>query len=784
MIRAVTRWMRSPWAMTAGATGLLLAGLLVGVEPVGGDPDRLYRPLKVELARFLAAGRLPFWSDRLGLGLPLLAESHVAALYPPNWLLYGALDVSTAYRLAMWSHYIFMALGVYAYSRFLGASQPGSAVAGVAFTFCGFQAIHSSHEPFYQILPYLPLALLFAEWHLASGRLAGLVLVACAWGLQLTLGHFQLQAWTAGLVVAIGLWRTVADPRLWRRFLGLVLALCWGAALAAVQLNGSWELNRFLGFTHRSFAELANYSFPPAHWAELAIPCFLRGLPGGPEGPYWLSQGSTGYEACLYVGTVPLFLAILAFGGGRDRAHRPWLALGALAVVLAMLPRLWPSVFAAVLQLPGFGWFRAPGRYTLVASLGLCLAAGRGVDRLLSSTVREYRLGVVLAWTSAVSAGCWAYYWASGPGFRSLLGGARLYLALGLAGVSWLFASGLIAACRRRWIGPSWLVLAAAVELGALYYTSTTVWGVAVRLPRQSPILTRLAQERNAGRVAGVVSNLPLWDGMAPFSPYTGFGPLPPHSDFEFVKNRQAALTSASMALLHRYGASHGVWDGPVDPRRAEILLETRDPALDELVIKSPGSGAHPLWRLVRYPPPFPEIRAADRVRLAADEAGLLRGIVNHPDPRTVWFLADDEPSLAPDADTDAGPRATSARVTSWDGTTAVVDHDGTCDLVINRTYYPGWFATVNGGPERPVARAEAGIQAVRLFGGGVSRVRLSYSPTRLRAATVVSLGALSLAALALLGEGIREIRARKARSFLPQDHSDRFHPGKRPENP
>ena len=43
--------------------GLLFGGLLVGVEPVGGDPDRIFRPIKAELARAIRAGTLPSWSD-------------------------------------------------------------------------------------------------------------------------------------------------------------------------------------------------------------------------------------------------------------------------------------------------------------------------------------------------------------------------------------------------------------------------------------------------------------------------------------------------------------------------------------------------------------------------------------------------------------------------------------------------------------------------------------------------------------------------------------------------
>src|SRR5262245_9669148 len=105
MARSI-RGVPGPLVAAVGVVALALGGLVVGYEPVGGDPDLLYRPIKAELARALAEGRLPYWSDRFGLGMPLAAESHAAAFYPPNWLLYRALEVSAAYRLAMLLHYL------------------------------------------------------------------------------------------------------------------------------------------------------------------------------------------------------------------------------------------------------------------------------------------------------------------------------------------------------------------------------------------------------------------------------------------------------------------------------------------------------------------------------------------------------------------------------------------------------------------------------------------------------------------------------------------------------
>ena len=300
--------------------GTILGGLLVGYEPVGGDPDRLYRPLKTELARALHDGRLPFWSERFGLGVALVAESHVAAFYPPNLVLYKLFDVSTAYRLSMWLHSLALVATTYGYARTLGVGAWGSSLTSLAFTLCGFQAIHSSHEPFYLLMPYLPLALMIAERFMSSGRIFWLPLLALSLGLQWTLGHFQLQTWTGILVLATGVWRAAFDHKAWRRAVGLLVATGWGIAIAAVQLGLSWELAQFVAQTNRKRSELLYYSFPPAHWFELVLPRPLRELRLGAEDPYWDGQQTTGFEAALYVGTLPLIFAVIGAVGKPSKS--------------------------------------------------------------------------------------------------------------------------------------------------------------------------------------------------------------------------------------------------------------------------------------------------------------------------------------------------------------------------------------------------------------------------------------------------------------------------------
>ncbi|MGO9913104.1 MAG: hypothetical protein ACLQIB_00080, partial [Isosphaeraceae bacterium] len=354
-----------PLVLALIMVGIILGGLLVGYEPTGGDPDRMYRPLKTELSRALREGTLPFWSERFGLGVPLVAESHVAAFYPPNLVLYRLLDVSTAYRLSMWLHYIALVATTYFLGRSLGIASWGSALGAVAFTLCGFQTIHSSHEPFFLLMPYLPLALAIAERLLATGRGFWLALLALVLGLQWSLGHFQIQMWTSGLVVLLGLWHAAFDRRKWKLAVGTLVAAGLGMALAAVQLGLSWQFASLVNQTERSIGELSFYSFPPAHWFELALPRPVRELRLGAEDPYWFGERTTGFEAACYIGTIPLIFAIAGY------CRRPagtsallWRLIAPLGFALATMPRWWPEGYARILDVPGLGYFRVPARYT------------------------------------------------------------------------------------------------------------------------------------------------------------------------------------------------------------------------------------------------------------------------------------------------------------------------------------------------------------------------------------------------------------------------------------
>jgi hypothetical protein len=762
----VLRTFARPSILGAVLVGIFLGPALAGFGPVGNDPEILYRPIKLELARALAAGRLPYWSDRMGLGVPLVAESHAAAFYPPNWLFYRLWDVGTAYRLSMGLHLLALAGSTFAYARILGISRAGSAMASVSFALCGFQAAHAVHEPFYHLMPYVPLCLLVADLYARSGRPHWLAFLALAWGIQITLGHFQIQMWTAGLVIFCGGWRALAVTRSKRRsiarIVGLLTSLCCGAAVAWVQLRLTWELSTVAGFV-RPMELVAAYAFPPALCAQFALPEVFLGIPGRTSDVYWSRYGASASEACAYAGIIPLILAFIgAAGASRSDGVAPWRMIIPLSLALATMPGWWPDGFALLLQVPGIGWFRAPSRYTLLASLGLALLAGRALDHSLSA--RCFRVGIALALATGAVAWYWSLHSTIDADFRTSMMLETLAIRFAAAGLMW--ALGFLAIVCWRWktVGAWVLISITVIELGVLFFVGPVPWGRSIRLPDESPMLRRLAALPDVGLVAGRLMNLPLYAGQATAYPLLGIVPPPPNYLLERTTVPFPEDEFAARRWQRRFGVTHGVWGDQDFIDEADVIAVNSDPALDQVVstIQRPAKAGPGLWKLVRYRDVFPAAWVVRRVQEVPVWGQLYWELSRSDNKDTAWFIAEDAHPSLPE------PIAQVAGVTRWDSEAATVEHDGSCILIMRRTFYPGWVYQVDGGAEQPVFKVNGGLQGALLVGPGISRVTLRYRPNGLAQAATVSLVTLSGIALVFCAACWAYSRRRSSKGDCP----------------
>jgi hypothetical protein len=555
------------------------------------------------------------------------------------------------------------------------------------------------------------------------------------------------------LVLLTGTWRVLIgddfSARKLMRVFGLVIALSWGLAIAGVQLRLTWELTGFAGFVRPPHL-LANYSLPPAHLGQLALPAMFLGRTDG--NAYWGQYGTSPGEACAYVGVVPFVLAFVGLvAANHDRPLTPWRLIVPLTLALATMPGWWPDGYLVLLELPGLGWFRAPARYTLLTSLGLSLLAGRGLDHAVNSW--RFWSGLTLAIGIGAIAWLWSLHWTEQSAFQNALGSNTFPIRFAGTGVVWGLSIVAVVGWRLRRLS-SWLPFAVTLlELGVLFYVGPVRWNRMARLPGESPILKRLAALPDGGLVAGRLLNLPVIADRTAAFPSLGITP-PPNYLLESATLPPGQNTESQRRWQRRLGVTYGVWGAHDDVRGTELLAEIADPVVDRLMennsfLKTGGLGP---WKLVRFPNPFPSVRVARHLREAHNWGQLYGELSRAEAPEEAWFLSEDLPSPMPD------PLAHAASIKSWNGKTAIVEHDGSCILILRRTVYPGWVYRINNGSEHPVIKVDGGLQGVQLAGSGTSHVELSYRPTELKPAAAVTLASVGIA-IAVCGIAAWKVR-------------------------
>jgi hypothetical protein len=260
-------------------------------------------------------------------------------------------------------------------------------------------------------------------------------------------------------------------------------------------------------------------------------------------------------------------------------------------------------------------------------------------------------------------------------------------------------------------------------------------------------VLSELGRRAPVGLVGGELENLPVRAGLATAFPYLGYQHSYPNKILflsqewllrvESVASPDSPGEAKMKRWFRRCGMTHLVSSRRSILRLGTELARRRDPVLDEIVYRLPGEPTQREWLIVQLDEPFPEAKVARRSRVTADPRLLFDRLSYSDELDVAWFLAADDVPPRPDA------RA--ARLVSWDGAMAIVEHDGPCDLVIARCFDPGWLARIDGGPEHTVLPVDDGFQAVRIEGSGTRRVRLSYHPPRLALWTTISLAGLWL---------------------------------------
>jgi hypothetical protein len=354
-----------------------------------GDIFQLHYPLRSAYAAELARGSLPLWTTHIFAGYPLLAEGQLGALYPPNLILHVLLPVPVALNVFILGHFVWAALGAYAFARRLRLHRAAALGSALVYALGGFLVAHLNHVNIVACAAWLPWLFLLADRLLVGSPsirpARDAAWLALALGMEFLAGHPQVAVLSVLALVAYAVYLSWA-VRQHRRVLALlILALVLGLALAAAQLLPTYELTQLSvrsGGVDPDF--FTSFSLHPLYLVSLLSP-FVLGNP----------YPKTSVELVGYVGLLPLLLALLAPFLAQPRSDvplrpvRPARFFGALAVVALLLSfGRYNPLYMILLRLPVFNLFRVPGRYLYLFHFSAAVMAGMSLDTLLTRARR------------------------------------------------------------------------------------------------------------------------------------------------------------------------------------------------------------------------------------------------------------------------------------------------------------------------------------------------------------------------------------------------------------
>lgn len=350
-----------------------------------------FLPWELEVRHALAERRLPLWSDTLEGGSSPWVNPQAAPLSP----------IAMPARAVPIQHHLLATLalkllvafeGAWLLARSVGVSRPSSLLAAAGFALGGALMPWAlfPHTAAVAWVPWLATGVI-RLFRGGGGRTIArsIPTTAILTAALLLSGHPETAA-IGGLFAALcGLWLR-ARRRSFARGLGAAaLAAALGFGLAAPQIL---PFALHLPGSQRAQETLAKKM--PDYYLALSVPLtwFLPGYgkhmlaPLGPavygrpyqdefRGPFNWADADSGYAGLVAFAGAAVALAGLA----RPRRLRPFLFFGILSLLLAAQFLPLAHVIYAVPSLRTLAW----SRFLLVGSLGLAIAGGFGLDRLL-----------------------------------------------------------------------------------------------------------------------------------------------------------------------------------------------------------------------------------------------------------------------------------------------------------------------------------------------------------------------------------------------------------------
>ncbi len=342
--------------------------LLHGLIPFEFDMYARFYPLLGVVKEQYLAGRLPFWNPYMFSGMPLLATSEPATLYPLSILPAMFLPLHVAVNLDIVVHHALAGLFTFLYARKMGLDAFSSFISGVLFSFMGYLMYQNHLLSILRTATWFPLVLYFFEDIRTGGRVKSGVAAGLVIALQFLPGHPQICFYTYSVLlffVAFHCLHLESGKRL--RFLGLsVGAMGIGMAIVSPQLYALYELYSFGVRPGLNYAAFSGHALPVKEVSGLIFPSAVG-------------------RSQAYMGVMPFLLAVIAVLFARkENVHvKFWSGIAVLSLALAVGPAIRP-LNELMFHVPLYSSFRAASKHVFEFDFCLALLSGFGISFLLS----------------------------------------------------------------------------------------------------------------------------------------------------------------------------------------------------------------------------------------------------------------------------------------------------------------------------------------------------------------------------------------------------------------
>ena len=317
----------------------------------------------------LRQGHLQLWWSSYMAGFPVYL-TQVGFFNPSGILLFRFFDYILAYNWLTFLNFLFAGLAMYWFVRNLKLSKSAAILAGFAWALSFNNIQYGSIPIFSNVYPFVPL-FFGAILKLSKGNKRYLFLGGLISGFGLIAGmtNVVFYVFIAGLA-----WSIFLDGK---NYLGKTFRGYFFISLAGALLASMWLLPvlNYLPSTLRGEAVSA-----PIFYDYLKLGDILRFFYPFIQLPGFGGTSFLSGVANLYIGIIPLFLAIIAiFFWRQNKFIAFWTAL----FLFAFSMRLWFfPIFQWTQFLPVFNRFRAPFHWYSLAFFSLSILSAYGLDYL------------------------------------------------------------------------------------------------------------------------------------------------------------------------------------------------------------------------------------------------------------------------------------------------------------------------------------------------------------------------------------------------------------------